>query len=128
MLENAADSADPTQSSPHPLVDALDGSRESRDQGRPASVSTEALLEIMPGPDFPTGGIVVGRSGIRDMYDTGRGSITISASAIIERLNNGREQIVVTEIPFQVKKNQLLKKIYDVVTNKTITGISDIRD
>ena len=111
MLENAADWADQTQYSPQPLVDVLDGSRESRDQGRPVSVSTEALLEIMPGPDFPTGGIVVGRSGIRDMYDTGRGSITIRARAIIERLNNGREQIVVTEIPFQVKKNQLLKKI-----------------
>ena len=128
MSENEANSADQTQPPPQTLVDALDGSQKVKDQGRPASISTEDLLEIMPGPDFPTGGIIVGRSGIRDMYDTGRGSITIRARAIIERLNNGREQIVVTEIPYQVKKNQLLKKIYDVVTNKTITGISDIRD
>nr|MCS5612289.1 DNA gyrase subunit A [Candidatus Poribacteria bacterium] len=84
--------------------------------------------ECIPGPDFPTAGIIVGRAGIRDVYSTGRGSIPVRARAVIERRQDGREQIVITEMPFQVKKNQLLMKMYDLVSSKTITGISDIRD
>ena len=90
--------------------------------------SVDELMEFIPGPDFPTAGIIVGRAGIRDVYSTGRGSIPVRARAVIERRQDGREQIVITEMPFQVKKNQLLMKMYDLVSSKTITGISDIRD
>ncbi|MEC9258440.1 MAG: DNA gyrase C-terminal beta-propeller domain-containing protein, partial [Candidatus Poribacteria bacterium] len=88
----------------------------------------DELMEFIPGPDFPTAGIIVGRAGIRDVYSTGRGSIPVRARAVIERRQDSREQIVITEMPFQVKKNQLLMKMYDLVSSKTITGISDIRD
>ena len=93
----------------------------------------ETLMEHITGPDFPTAGIIVGTSGTEQMYATGRGSITIRAKAFIERISSTtggaeREQIVITEIPYQVKKNQLLERMYQLVVNKTITGISDIRD
>ena len=94
----------------------------------------ETLMEHITGPDFPTAGMIVGTSGIKQMYTTGKGSITIRAKAFIERITSAsgtgaeREQIVITEIPYQVKKNQLLEKMYHLVVNKTITGISDIRD
>ena len=95
--------------------------------------SIEELLEFIPGPDFPTGGIIVGKKGIKDMYATGKGSMTLRARAEIEPITNSktrgdREQIVVTEIPYQVKKNHLLERMYELVVSKTITGISDIRD
>ena len=95
--------------------------------------NSETLMEYIMGPDFPTAGIIVGTSGIKEMYTTGRGSITVRAKAIIERVTTARgeteqEQIVITEIPYQVKKNQLLEQMYQLVVNKTITGISDIRD
>ena len=93
----------------------------------------ETLMEHIVGPDFPTAGTIVGTSGIRQMYATGRGSMTIRAKASIERITGSgtggeREQIVITEIPYQVKKNQLLERMFDLVVNKTITGIQDIRD
>ncbi len=95
--------------------------------------TVEELIEFLPGPDFPTAGIIVGKKGIKDMYTTGKGSMTVRAKAEIEPLTRDksrgeREQIVVTEIPYQVKKNLLLQQIVDQVYNKTITGISDIRD
>ena len=92
---------------------------------------TETLMEHIVGPDFPTAGVIVGTDGIRGMYTTGRGSITIRAKAVIERVSTRgteREQIVITEIPYQVKKNQLLERMYQLVVNKTIDGIQDIRD
>ncbi len=94
---------------------------------------SETLMEHIMGPDFPTAGVIVGTSGIKEMYTTGRGSMTVRAKAIIERISDAkgqteREQIVITEIPYQVKKNQLLEQMYQLVVNKTITGISDIRD
>ena len=94
----------------------------------------ETLMEHILGPDFPTAGTIVGTEGIKNMYTTGKGSITIRARAIIERITmvgkreSEREQIIITEIPYQVKKNQLLQRMQDLVFNKTITGISDIRD
>ncbi len=114
-----------TRIPPHNLgevVDALIALLEN-----PAA-TVDQLMEYIQGPDFPTAGLIVGRSGIKEMYTTGKGGITVRAKAAIERVKGGREQIIVTEIPFQVKKNQLLKKIYDLVVSKTITGISDIRD
>ena len=88
-------------------------------------------MEHIPGPDFPTAGIIVGTGGIEQMYTTGRGSITVRAKAVIERVSirgSEREQIVITEIPYQVKKNRLLERMYELVVSKTITGINDIRD
>lgn len=93
--------------------------------------TSEALMAHIRGPDFPTAGIVVGTSGIKNMYTTGKGTITIRAKAVIERFTVGRierEQIVISEIPYQVKKNQLLERMYQLVVSKTITGITDIRD
>ena len=87
------------------------------------------LIERIPGPDFPTGGLIVGRSGIREAYLTGRGGVQMRAKAEIEPMKKGdRSQIVITEIPYQVNKARLQERIADLVRDKTIEGISDIRD
>ncbi len=92
------------------------------------AISLEDLLKIVPGPDFPTGGMIMGRSGIRSAYDTGRGSVVIRARAAIEDIRKDRQAIVVTEIPFQVNKASLIERIADLVRNKIVEGISDMRD
>ena len=114
-----------TRIPPHNLNEVVDGILLLLEK---PEASVDELMEFIPGPDFPTAGIIVGRAGIRDVYSTGRGSIPVRARAVIERRQDSREQIVITEMPFQVKKNQLLMKMYDLVSSKTITGISDIRD
>lgn len=86
------------------------------------------LMEVIQGPDFPTGGLILGRDGIEESYRTGRGSITMRARAIIERAKSGRESIVVTEIPYQLNKTKLKENIASLVRAKTIGGISDLRD
>ena len=87
------------------------------------------LIERIPGPDFPTGGMIVGRTGIHEAYLSGRGSIQVRAKAEIEVMKKGdRNQIVITEIPYQVNKKNLLERIADLVRDKTIEGISDLRD
>jgi DNA gyrase subunit A len=86
------------------------------------------LMQIIPGPDFPTGGMILGRSGIRSAFETGRGSIPLRARATIEDMRGGRSMIVVTEIPYQVNKSNLIEKIADLVRAKAIDGISDLRD
>src|SRR5881396_524962 len=86
------------------------------------------LIQFIPGPDFPTAGIINGRSGIRQAYQTGRGQITMRARATIERQVKERDIIVVTEIPYQVNKARLIEKIAELITAKRIEGISDIRD
>ncbi len=93
------------------------------------SLSLDELMRIVPGPDFPTGGLILGRSGIRSGFETGRGSIVIRARAEIEESHrSGRQAIVVTEIPYQVNKNTLLERLAELVRAKAIEGISDIRD
>ena len=98
------------------------------------AADSETLMEHIIGPDFPTAGIIVGTKGIKEMYTTGRGSTTVRAKAVIERVSEGtksrseQEQIIITEIPYQVKKNQLLERMHQLVVDKTITGIRDIRD
>ena len=92
------------------------------------SITTEALTEIVPGPDFPTGGLIMGRHGIREAYASGRGSIIMRAKAEVQTTAKDREMIVIHEIPFQVNKAQLLERIGEMVREKTIEGISDIRD
>jgi DNA gyrase subunit A len=86
------------------------------------------ILKIVPGPDFPTGGYIAGREGIESAYKSGRGSFTMRAKAAIEDAGKDRENIVVTEIPYQVNKARLIERIADLVQNKKIEGISDVRD
>jgi len=95
---------------------------------RDPAISTESLTEIVPGPDFPTGGLIMGRHGIREAYATGRGSIIMRAKAEVQTTAKDREMIVIHEIPYQVNKAQLLERIGEMVRDKTIEGISDIRD
>ncbi|WP_270935522.1 DNA gyrase subunit A [Falsiroseomonas oryzae] len=92
------------------------------------ATSLEELMRIIPGPDFPTGGLILGRSGIRSAFETGRGSIPLRARAGIEEMRGGRSMIVVTEIPYQVNKATLIEKIAELVRAKAIEGISDLRD
>ncbi|HEX2580937.1 MAG TPA: DNA gyrase subunit A [Dongiaceae bacterium] len=91
-------------------------------------ITAEALLQILPGPDFPTGGIILGTGGIRSAYATGRGSITVRARTSIEEIRKDREAIIVTEIPYQVNKKTLIERIAELVREKQIEGISDLRD
>ncbi|VVT07218.1 DNA gyrase subunit A [Sphingomonas sp. EC-HK361] len=93
-----------------------------------AQLTTEELLEIVPGPDFPTGAIILGRSGARSAYETGRGSILLRSRHIIEEGRGDRRSIVLTEIPFQQGKNALVEKIAEAAKDKRIEGVSDIRD
>src|SRR5262249_18173297 len=86
------------------------------------------ILEMVPGPDFPTGGYILGRNGIYDAYTRGRGQLKVRAKAAIEKVGKDREQIVVTEIPYQVNKARLIKDTRVLVNDKKIEGISDIRD
>ena len=90
--------------------------------------SNDDLIEIVPGPDFPTGGIINGREGIKQAYKTGKGHISVRAKAGIENMKNNREAIIISEIPFQVNKSNLIEKIADLVRDKRIEGISDLRD
>ena len=91
-------------------------------------ITDEELMEFVPGPDFPTGGLILGRSGIRSALTTGRGSVIIRAKTEIEEIRKDRLAIVATEIPYQVNKSKLLERIGEVVNDKTIEGISDLRD
>ncbi|MDA1477040.1 DNA gyrase subunit A [Bacillus changyiensis] len=91
-------------------------------------ITIAELMEIIPGPDFPTAGMIMGRSGIRKAYETGRGSITIRAKARIEETSSGKQMIIITEIPYQVNKARLIEKIAELVRDKKIEGITDLRD
>ncbi|MGH6994876.1 MAG: DNA gyrase subunit A, partial [Stellaceae bacterium] len=92
------------------------------------AISIEALMAKVPGPDFPTGGIILGRTGIADAYRAGRGSIVIRGKAAIEELRGDREAIIITEIPYQVNKARLVERIAELSREKQIDGISDLRD
>ncbi len=110
---------------PHQLGEVIDGVLAvSRDP----EMTTQELMEIIPGPDFPTGGLIIGRSGIRKAYETGRGSITIRAKVEIEQKSNGKEVIIVNELPYQVNKARLIEKIAELARDKKIDGITDLRD
>ncbi len=91
-------------------------------------VSLAELMEVLPGPDFPTGGLVLGRSGIRRAYETGRGSITVRAKVDIEHRAHGKERIIVTELPYMVNKARLIERISELHREKRIEGITDLRD
>jgi len=91
-------------------------------------LDNEGIMKIVKGPDFPTGGFILGRDGIKAAYETGRGSIIVRAKAEIEEMRGGRIAIIVTEIPFLVNKSALIERIADLVRNKKLNGISDLRD
>jgi DNA gyrase subunit A len=91
-------------------------------------VTLERLMEIMPGPDFPTGGLILGRAGIRAAFETGRGSIPVRARCEIEDLRGGRSAIIVSEVPYQVNKATLIERIAELARAKQVEGISDLRD
>src|SRR6185437_1717948 len=92
------------------------------------TVSSEALMEHVKGPDFPTGGFILGQSGIRSAYTTGRGSIMMRSRYVIEEGRGDRRSIVLTAIPYQVGKSGLVEKIAEAAKDKRIEGVSDIRD
>jgi DNA gyrase subunit A len=91
-------------------------------------ISLDELMKIIPGPDFPTGALIIGRSGIRSAFETGRGSIVLRARAEIEEMKGGRSCIAISEIPYQVNKSSLIERIADLVRTKLLEGISDLRD
>jgi DNA gyrase subunit A len=113
-----------TNMAPHNLSEVVDGCIAYVDN---KDIEVEELLNYIKAPDFPTGGIIYGYEGVREALLTGRGRIVIRAKAEIEE-SNGREQIIVTEIPYQVNKSELIKKTADLINDKKIEGISDIRD
>ncbi|HJA75155.1 MAG TPA: DNA gyrase subunit A [Candidatus Limosilactobacillus gallistercoris] len=90
--------------------------------------TTEDLMKVLPGPDFPTGGVVMGKSGIRKAYETGRGTIIVRAKVDIEEQKNGKQRIIVHEIPYMVNKAKLIERIAELARNKEIDGITDIND
>ena len=110
---------------PHNLGEAVEATCMLIDN---PEATTEDLMTVMPGPDFPTGAIIMGTDGIRDAYETGRGSITVRAKANVETTKTGRSRIVFTEMPYQVNKGTLQEKIAQLVNDKRIEGISDLRD
>ena len=110
---------------PHNLGEVVDGLVKMIDN---PEISLEELIETIPGPDFPTGALIMGREGIRSAYATGRGAIRMRANARVERMSNGKQRILVSEIPYQVNKARLIETIADLVRNKIIEGLTDLRD
>ena len=110
---------------PHNLGEVIDGVIALIDD---ADIEIEDLAKIIKGPDFPTGAMIMGRQGIRSAYLTGRGSVVMRSKTAIERLANGKARIIVSELPYQVNKAKLVEKIADLVKDKKIEGITDLRD
>ena len=110
---------------PHNLGEAVEATCYLIDH---PDATVDELMQIMPGPDFPTGAVIMGSDGIRQAYETGRGSITVRAKAHVESTKTGRNRLVFTEIPYQVNKGTLQEKIAQLVNEKRIEGISDMRD
>ncbi|REJ35732.1 MAG: DNA gyrase subunit A [Bacillota bacterium] len=110
---------------PHNLTEVVDGLIKLIEN---PDVTTEELMRIVRGPDFPTGAQILGRDGIKEAYATGRGRIKVRGKARIEQMANGRQRIIITELPYQVNKANLIQKIAELHRDKTIEGISDLRD
>src|SRR3990167_1110895 len=110
---------------PHNLSELIDATLlvlENR------NISIDEIMKVMPGPDFPTGGEICGYRGIKEAYHTGRGKLTLRAKLRVEDIANSRQQIIVDEIPYNVNKSRLIERIAELINEKTITGLSDIRD
>ncbi|OCJ06125.1 DNA gyrase subunit A [Agrobacterium sp. 13-626] len=110
---------------PHNLSEVIDGCIALIDN---PAIELPEIMQIIPGPDFPTGAKILGRAGIRSAYETGRGSIVMRGVAAIEPMRGDREQIIITEIPYQVNKATMIEKMAELVREKRIEGISDLRD
>jgi len=114
-----------TNMAPHNLTQVIDGIVAYIDN---KDIEIPDLMQYIKAPDFPTGGIIYGYEGVKDAFETGRGRIVMRGEATIEDMNNGKERIVVTSIPYQVNKAEMIKKTADLVNDKKIEGISDMRD
>ncbi len=114
-----------TKIPPHNLTEVINGLIAQIEN---AEISVEGLMQHIPGPDFPTAGLIMGLDGLESAYSTGRGKIKMRARAHIETLKSGKDSIIITEIPYQVNKSSLMEKIADLVREKKIEGISDLRD
>ncbi|MBA1156806.1 DNA gyrase subunit A [Microvirga sp. Marseille-Q2068] len=114
-----------TNMPPHNLGEVINGCLAFIDND---GISTEELIEIIPGPDFPTGALILGRAGVKSAYTTGRGSIVMRAKSEVEEVRKDREALIFTEIPYQVNKASLIEKIAELVREKKIEGIADLRD
>jgi len=110
---------------PHNLGEVIDGCMALIDD---PALDVDDLIKIVPGPDFPTGGVILGRAGIRSAYHTGRGSVVMRGKVAFETIRKEREAIVVTEIPYQVNKASMVERIAELVREKRIDGVSDLRD
>lgn len=110
---------------PHNLVEVCNGAIAVMEN---PAIDLPDLMEIIPGPDFPTSGLILGRSGIYNAYSTGRGSVVMRGKVNIEQIRNDREAIIITEVPYQVNKASMIEKMAELVRDKRIEGISDIRD
>ena len=110
---------------PHNLNEVIDGVLALSHN---PEITTNELMDIVQGPDFPTAGLIMGRSGIRRAYETGRGSVLMRARAEIDVMKNGKERIIVTEVPYQVNKARLIEKIAELARDKKIEGITELRD
>lgn len=110
---------------PHNLTEIVDGLIKIIDSD---NVTDEELMEIVKGPDFPTGALILGKEGIKQAYTTGRGKITLRAETEIEEMSGNRQRIIVSSLPYQVNKAKLIKTISDLVKEKRVEGISDVRD
>lgn len=110
---------------PHNLGETIDAVFALMDN---PDITVVELMDVIKGPDFPTGGIILGRAGIKQAYETGRGSIMIRSKVQVEEMANGKKQIIVTEIPYMVNKSVLVEKIASLVREKVIDGITDLRD
>ncbi len=110
---------------PHNLGEIIDGLIMLIDD---PDTSIEQLNQVIKGPDFPTGGLILGKEGIRSAYRTGRGRVIVRAKSQIEQMNNGRQRIIITELPYNVNKSRLIEKIAELVRDKRVEGITDLRD
>ena len=110
---------------PHNLAEVIDAAVYMIDH---PTAKVDKLMEFLPGPDFPTGGIIQGRDEIKKAYETGKGRVVVRSKTEIEKLKGGKEQIVITEIPYEINKANLVKKIDDVRVNNKVAGIAEVRD
>ena len=114
-----------TNVAPHNLSEAIDAIIALMEN---PDITTADLMQLIKGPDFPTGGMIVGRSGIRQAFETGRGTIIMRAKARVEQMANGKNRIIIYEIPYMINKAVMVKKIADLAKNKTIEGMTELRD
>lgn len=110
---------------PHNLNEVINATLKVIDK---PNISTDEIMQVMPGPDFPTGGIIMGKSGIKQAYETGKGKIQVRGKVEVEKLRGGREEIIISEIPFEVNKSNLVKRIDELRADKKVDGIIEVRD